>query len=65
MKEKDTAVLAVVGTHLEATITKRASPYLRKLLELKHFALASRDVKITFTVTAALRRTGQHSKLNL
>jgi len=50
MKEKDTAVLAKVGTHLEATITRRASPYLRKLLELKHFALASRDGKITFTV---------------
>jgi hypothetical protein len=50
MKEKDTAVLAKVGKNMEATITRRASPYLRKLLELKHFALASRDGKITFTV---------------
>jgi len=50
MKERDTAVLALVGSHLEATITRRASPYLRKLLDLKGFDLSSGDIKITFTV---------------
>jgi hypothetical protein len=50
MKERDTAVLALVGSHLEATITRRASPYLMKLLELKGFDLSSSDLKITFTV---------------
>jgi hypothetical protein len=49
MKETDTAVFSGVGKRLEATITRRASPYLRKLLDLKQFASASRDVKITFT----------------
>jgi hypothetical protein len=56
MKETDTAVFTVVGppgragSHLEATITRRASPYLTKLLDLKKFVSASRVVKITFTV---------------
>jgi hypothetical protein len=36
MKEKDTAVFRLTdGKNLEATITRRASPYLKKLLSLK------------------------------
>jgi len=51
MKETDTAVFSGgCGRCLEATITRRASPYLRALLDLKQFSSsASRDVKITFT----------------
>jgi hypothetical protein len=47
MKEQDTAVFATVGTHLEATITRRPSPYLSKLLELKKIP---GDAKINFVV---------------
>jgi hypothetical protein len=35
MKEKDTAVFNSVGKSLHATITRRASPYLKKLLSMK------------------------------
>ena len=44
MKENDTAVF---GSPLEVTITRRALPYLRKLLHLKEIP---GDAKITFAV---------------
>ena len=48
MKEKDTAVFS--GTPLEVTITRRASPYLKKLLQLKKISGGAPDPNLVFTV---------------
>lgn len=51
MKETDTAVFSGgCGRCLEATITRRASPYLKRLLELKKFKCPNPDLKIAFNV---------------
>ena len=50
MKQENTAVFSAADVPLQVTITRRASPYLKKLLELKKFKLHTPDVKISFTV---------------
>jgi hypothetical protein len=50
MKEENTAVFSMVDKSLEVTITRRASPYLKRLLELKKFKCPNPDLKIAFNV---------------
>jgi hypothetical protein len=50
MKQENTAVFSAADVPLQVTITRRASPYLKKLLELKRFKLHTPDDKRSFTV---------------
>ena len=58
MKEKDTAIFNLIGKHLEVTITRRPSPYLKRMVRMKREDgswpenVSDHDIGIKFVVRA-------------